>query len=401
MTTDTYSSSARAGSKEATYAALAAEHVAPCISIYLTSGVGADVAKQQLPRVKSLLRAAEADLRNSAMSLEEAEAFLTSNWRAVEEGQPPHPIAEALAVFISKDFFGFSHLPAPVIDRVMVGEEFFVRPLLSCLPHEDRFFVLTLSQKHVKLLEGSRRGLRERTLWDTPESLREDFEGYSFGFERQYQMHTASSPESLQKGAVFHGRSLRHKDRIAHFLHDVNQGVVTALKDQPGPLIVAALDYLVPIYREVNTHTQLLQETIGGNPDLLSPNAIYTAAWNIVGKELSKTTEHAFAVYTQHMNSPLTSSNLRETVAAAHRGLVRFLFVPATGERWGSLVPPETVHVHSVQEPGDSDLLNLAAILTLRHGGQVYALPPGNLSEGADMAAVFRYALGSQAAGVA
>jgi hypothetical protein len=361
--------------------------------------VGAGSAKQQLPRLKTLLQAAGPSFRNSSISLEEAEALLTSNWHAVEEGRPPHPSAEGLAVFMSSDFFGYSHLPAAVADRVVVGGEFFIRPLLSLVPHDDRFFVLALSQKHVKLFEGSRRGIRERTLWDTPESLREDFEGYSFSFERQYQMHTASSPESLQKGAVFHGRSLRHKDRIAHFFHDVDRGVVTALKGQPGPLILAALDYLVPIYREANTHTQLLDETIGGNPDLLPPNAIYAAAWKIVEEKLSKAGSRAFAVYHQHMNSPLTSSNLRETLAAAHRGLIRFLFVASVGERWGQLAPPETVHVHSTPEPGDSDLLNLAAILTLRHGGNVYVVPPNQLPEGADIAAVFRYALGSQVAG--
>lgn len=398
MTPDTQTSGTKTGT-EADYPTLAAEHMPPCISIYMTSGVGVESAEQELLRVRNLLQTAEPSLQNSSMSLEEAGALLTSNWHTVQEGQPPHPSAKGLAVFISKDFFGFSHLPAPVDDRVVVGSDFFVRPLLSLVPPEDRFFVLTLSQKHAKLFEGSRRGMRERTLWETPENLREDFEGYSFSFERQYEMHTAYSPLSSLKGAVFHGRSLRHKDRIAHFLHDINRGVVTALKGQPGPLILATLDYLVPIYSEVNTHTQLLEQTIGGNPDLLSPNAIYTAAWKIVDEELSKAGARAFAVYTQHMNSPLTSSNLRETLAAAHRGLVRFLFVASSAERWGSLVPPETVHVHTTQEPGDTDLLNLAAILTLRHGGHVYTVPPSQLREGADLAAVFRYALGSQVAG--
>lgn len=399
MTTELQSSGANAGTKEADYAVLAAEHIQPCVSIYLASGVGVESAKQELPRLKELLQAAGPDLKNTSMSVEEAEAVLISNWHAVQEGQPPHPSAEGLAVFISKDFFGFSHLPAPVGDRVAIGSEFFVRPLLSLIPQEDRFYVLTLSQKHVKLYEGSRRGMSERTLWDTPESLHEDFEGYSFSFERQYEMHTAYSPLSDQKGAVFHGRSLRHKDRIAHFFHDVDGGVAAALKGQHAPLILAAVDYLIPIYKTVNTYPHLLDHALMGSPDLLSPNQLYAAGWKIVGEEMSKAANSAFAVYHQHMNAPLTSSNLRETLAAAHRGVVRFLFIPSTGERWGSLVPPETVHVHGAQERGDGDLLNLAAILTLRHGGHVYVVPQNQLPEGADIAAVFRYALGSQAAG--
>jgi hypothetical protein len=60
------------------------------------------------------------------------------------------------------------------------------------------------------------------------------------------------------------------------------------------------------------------------------------------------------------------------------------------GEQWGSLVLPETVHLHSGQEPGDDELLNLAAVLTLRHEGPVYVVPPDELREGASLAAVFR-----------
>jgi hypothetical protein len=55
--------------------------------------------------------------------------------------------------------------------------------------------------------------------------------------------------------------------------------------------------------------------------------------------------------------------------------------------------------VHAKQEPGDGDLLNLAAILTLRHGGRVYLVPPEQLREGVDLAAVFRFGLGSHVAG--
>ena len=397
MTTDTQMSGAKAGTKEADFTVLAAEHVPPCVSIYASNAVGGESAQEQLPRLKNLLQTASPNLRDSSMTVEEAQALLTYNWRAVQEGQPQHPSAEGLAVFISRDFFGFSHLPARVADRVTVGSEFFVRPLLSLIPHDDRFHILALSQKHVKLFEGSRRGMREQTLQATPENLHEDLEGHSF--EQRYQMHTASSRESLQKGAVFHGPSLRNKDRLIHFFRDVDKGVADVLKGQQAPLILAAVDYLVPIYRTANTYTHLLDHAIIGSPDLLSPNELYAAGWKIVEEEMAKAADGAFAVYTQHANTPLTSNNLRETLAAAHRGLVRFLFVQSAGERWGLLVPPDTVHVHGVQEPGDGELLNLAAILTIRHGGHVYVVPQSQLAQGADTAAVFRYALGSQVAG--
>ncbi len=393
MTTDTYASGG--GAKEVDYEALTAEHVAPCISIYLSRKLDAESRKQQM-RIRILLETVAPVLKSSSMTADEVEALAIANWQAVEQSRPSHGEAPGLALFVSKGFFGYSHLPAPVADRVAVGREFLVRPLLPLIPYADRFYILTLSQKHAKLYEGSRRGMQERTLWNTPESLRDDLAGHSF--ERQYQMHTASSRESLQKGAVFHGPSLRHKDRIIHFFRDIDKGVMVALNGQQAPLILAAVDYLVPIYKSANTYAHLLEHALIGSPDRLSTNELYAAGWKIVEEELSKAADGAFAVYNQHINTPLTSSNLRETVTAAQRGLVRFLFLPPSDEQWGALAPPDTVRLHSVEEPGDVELLNLAAVLTLRHGGHVYVVPQSRLREGAGLAAVFRYPLGSQVA---
>src|ERR1039458_4120862 len=384
-------------SREAECADLIARHVEPCISIYTSDCSGRDGERQCLPRLNRLLRTAESRLQKTSMTIDEAESLLTSNWRLFEESGASHLGSQGFAVFMSKDFFGYRRLTAPVANQVAVAHEFLVRPLLPLVPPEDHFFVLALSQNHVRLLEGSRIGICERAMHEVPWNLPQDLEGLHF--ERHYQMHTASSPSAHQKGAVFHGPSIEHKDRLIHFFRDVDRGVADSLKGQQGPLILAAVDSLFPTYREANTYPHLLDETIDGNPDLLSPNALHDAAWKIFEEQVSKASARAFAVYQEHVNTPLTSSNLREVIVAAERGVVRFLFVPSNGERWGSLGPSQTVHVHAKQEPGDGDLLNLAAILTLRHGGRVYLVPPEQLREGVDLAAGIRFGLGSHVAG--
>jgi len=392
MTANASAREAPVAVKEADYTLLTAGHTAPCISLYLTSKP-VETAQQRLVRLRSMLRAAESHLGGFSMTVDEAESWLASAWRAIEAGQAARPAAEGLAIFLSKDSVSYRPLREPVAETVVIGNEFFVRPLLPLVPRDERFFILELSQKHVQLYEGSASGIKERALEGIPENVREDFKGH--GFEREYQLHTASSRASGQKGAVFHGPSLDEKDRIAHFLRDVERGVSAALQGQQAPLLLAAVDYLIPIYRSVNTYAHLSDDAIIGSPHLFGLNELYTAAWKIVEKGISQQEQGAFAVYQEHANTRLTSSNLRQILAEAQRGLIRFLFVSPSAERWGSISSPGAVHLHSTQEPGDSDLLNLAATLTLRHGGQVFVETSNRLPEGAAAAAVFRFALGS------
>ena len=78
---------------------------------------------------------------------------------------------------------------------------------------------------------------------------------------------------------------------------------------------------------------------------------------------------------------------------AAYYGRVESLFVAVDQEQWGSFDPAtETLQIHEQGEPGDEDLLDLAATQTLLHGGAVYAVEQAQMPTGVPLAAVFRYA---------
>lgn len=376
------------------YAVLAASQGQPCISIYTAPLSEIEASKQDVTRLTALLRTLQDKFSNDWLTLEMAEAILRSNWQLLQERTLAHRRTRTLAIFMNKSFFACYHLLSAVPEYAVVGGEFHIRPLLPLLPVDDRFFLLALSQNHVKLYQGSYHGLTERNVAEIPESLREDLSDRTF--EQGYESHTAASASSTTKGAIFHGTHQDRKEQLLHFFRHVNQGIADSLKGQEAPLVVASVDYLFPIYKVANTYPHLLENAVAGNPDILSPDSLHDAAWKIVEENVSKTRDRAFAVYAAHINTPLASSNLREILNAANRGLIRFLFVPPVIECWGRLVAPDVVHVHAHQEPGDDDLLNLAAIHTIRHGGHVHVISPTQLREGAEVAAVFRYGLDSK-----
>lgn len=65
----------------------------------------------------------------------------------------------------------------------------------------------------------------------------------------------------------------------------------------------------------------------------------------------------------------------------------------ANGQRqWGHFDPVSgELAVHEDAGPRDTDLLDLAAVQTIRHGGTVYALTPDQMPDPAPLAAILRY----------
>ncbi|HXQ26049.1 MAG TPA: hypothetical protein VN822_06560 [Candidatus Acidoferrales bacterium] len=372
------------------WAALAAERETPCISVYLPLGSGAAAAKPEFAQIRRLLQTSQASFEGAPVTAAEAEVLLSSQWHRVLESQPVHGGGAAgLVLFLSGGFFACYQLPASFPARVVIGREFYIRPLLHLVSADDQFLILAASQKHVRFFRCSRYGIHGLTLERIPELLRQDLETHSI--EKQIQFHSGTPSLPGKKGVVFYGSEPDPKDRILRFFRDIDQKVKGSLKGQHAPLVVAAVDYLFPIYKTANTYPHLLETSIGGNPDLTTPEALHAAAWKVVEKHLEEAKDRSFGVYKDHINTDSTSSSLRKVLPSAQEGRVRFLFVPEETEHWGSLVPPETVHVHGKRENGDAELLNLASVLTIRGGGQVYIVAQNQLPEGAELAAAFRY----------
>ena len=62
------------------------------------------------------------------------------------------------------------------------------------------------------------------------------------------------------------------------------------------------------------------------------------------------------------------------------------------GEQWGTFdAATNTLQIHEQAQPGDEDLLDLAATQTLLHDGAVYVLAQGEMPDAAPLATVFRY----------
>jgi hypothetical protein len=372
--------------------ALTAKHTGLCISIFMpTFRSGAESQQNQI-RFKNLLRRAE-------------EKLLAGSWRPQEIKELLEPAqalagnilfwrrqSDGLALFLAKDFFRCFTLPEPFEELIAVAERFQIKPLLPVLSGDRRFYILALSQKEVRLLEGTGRGVREIELESVPKTLAEALQLDEL--EKQVRFR-AGSPGSSTGMAMVSGHGAVAddvKDNLLKYFRLIDRGLRDLLKDDLAPLVLAGVEYLFPIYREACTYPRLMEEGIAGNPKGVSAEALHRTALKLVGPFFQKAENDAITQYRQSSGTGLTSADVQEIVPAAVHGRVGLLFVATGRQSWGVFDTDKgTVELHRKMTAGSEDLLETAAIQTFLNGGSVFILPPEKMPDARDLIAVFRY----------
>jgi hypothetical protein len=314
--------------------------------------------------------------------LRPAQALLTDEmfWQRQDEG---------LALFLNQSFFDYFNLPMEMPELAIVTERFHLKPLLRVLSGATSYYLLALSQKQVKLFKGTRYKIQELTLPGLPTNIAEALD------EEDFQPQLQARSQRGRRGLVMHGHgdaSARAKDRLLRFFRQINAHLHEHLPDGQAPLVLAGVEYLLPIYREANTYPYLLAEGIHGNPEHLPAAELLQQAWTLVHPQHLRQREQATELYRQLRGTGRTTNRLSEAIIAATQGRVATLFVPIGVHRWGIFDPAEQrLETHAEVQPGDEDLLDLVALQTLAHGGVVHVVRPEQMPGHAPVAAIHRY----------
>jgi Bacterial archaeo-eukaryotic release factor family 7 len=378
--------------------ALSERHNGPCISMFLpTHRSGMETQQDQL-RLRNHIRAAENRLLLDHLRTTQVEHLLQPIQALLEdESFWLHP-GDGLALFRSPDTFRTYWLPSSFQEQVVVTDHFYLKPLLPFLSKDERFSILALSQNEVRLLQATHYSIRKVDLPAVvPRSLAEALT-YDEP-ENELLPRSSSSGVSRGKGGrratIFHGQGVGIDDARAdllRYVQQVDRGLHELLRDEKAPLVLACVESLFPLYREVNTYPHLLDQAVPGNPDKLSAETLRRQAWAIMEPYLLLAREQAAARYREYIETGRASHNVREIIAAAFHGQVESLFIAIDQEQWGTFHPAtNTYHVHRVARYHDDDLLDIAATQTLLHSGSVYAVGQAQVPGGELVAAVFRY----------
>lgn len=359
--------------------ALMTWHNEACVSIYMPLHRAGAETQQEPIRLKNLLRQAESRLVERGMRAPEAKALLEPvvHLQGNERFWVYHG-AEGLALFVAPGLFQHYRVSHTFDELAMVGETFHVKPLLRLFADEGRFYLLTLSQKNVRLYEGSRLGLGEVPLpEDWPTSLEEAQGGAQF--DRSLQHHASAPGGDGGWVGMVHGHAPEDlkKKWLEKYVRSVAHHLDTLLKGERLPLILATVDYYQPMFRDALRYPHVAEDGIMGSPDHLGKKELHDRAWAIAEPWFARRCQEAATKHRQLSGTDRAPTELEQIVPAAHAGRVEVVFTADGEQVWGTHEPETArVAIHQQRQSGDVDLLNLAVEQTLLHGGDAYVTKP-------------------------
>jgi Bacterial archaeo-eukaryotic release factor family 7 len=371
---------------------LASLQETPAVSIYLPTHLAPD-ARQDAIRLKNLLERAEVALEARGMRRCEAEELLTAAGKLPDDADFWKGLSQGLAIFVTPKLFRAYRLPLAFDESFTVQQRLHIKPLLPVADYGERFLLLALSQKHVRLLEINRSEHREVAVPGMPDSKRQAL-NYD-GVDRGEQVHSAMRGNLGKQAAVFHGQGGEKdtaKEELEQFFQVISRALEPVLRQETAPLLLAGVDYILPIFRKTSSYAHIVERHLTGNCDLLTNQQLHERSWEIMRPYFDRPRRESLEKLRAFLGTGKASGDAAEVAGAATTGKIDVLLADVNQEQLGTFDKDLGRAVICDQAcNGSEDLVNLAVAETLLHGGTVFAAQPHELPDSSPLAATFRY----------
>lgn len=371
----------------------------PSVSIFIPTHREWNEKGKDITRYKNQLNKAEKILSNLIREkelnnfLKPAKDLLVNKefWNHQELG---------LAVYFNKDEFKTFRLPERVEEFLFVNSVYYIKPLLPVITGNGKFFVLAFDQKKTRLYECTKYTINKLNIPAIITNLDKMLEFYDT--ERSLQFHSGIRQASTRgkgrnRGSVFHGQGTgsdetEHKKNLLDFAHIINTGIHKLLKDETSPLIIAAVEYLIPIYVKANSYPYLYENHLHLNAEEFNTDQLLEKALELVKPSFEKESKRAFSKYEQFSGNGKASSNIEEIIKASLGNRIEYLWVDINEHVWGKFNEiDQEIEYEGKLTPENKDLLDFATAQTILNNGTVYALKRNEMPVRKPAFAVFRF----------
>jgi hypothetical protein len=356
--------------------------VACGISIYLPVDTEQRDKRAPQARLRTLVDGAQALLERCEIEPHEQASLTDSLSGAVDSIDFARHRDPGLAIFAGHLTDGNSllevvSLPQSPAELATVGTDFHIKPLLPLIAANQRFGILALSKANVRLLTATPFTWTELKLETLP-------------IEAQAELDSRPAVESAPgEDAAQDAR----RELLVSSANYIETAVKAAIGNDPAPLVLVADSHVAGHFRQQVEISQIHEQWLDLNPFALSDTELHAKALDVIRPELDVDLNAVLEQVVARLGTaePDVAIKLEEILTAASEGRVDAIVVAEDEAIWGCLNPDGSVLAHGTPVPPDEDLLNLAAILTLRHGGRAFAVPCERIPRRVPAAATLRF----------
>ena len=369
----------------------------PAISVYLPSDLPGGRGQRLSVRLKKLTAELEQRCTERGLPAEEVAQLIRPFEENAETIEAEGAEGPGLAMFASPEGFRHFWIARETPQSVVVADNFHVRPVMDLMHGEQRFYILGIAQKEVRVLRCTEHSSEEVPLPpDFPTNLLEFIATDQPDHNLRNKATSGPGPGTNPTGRnVSFGTSAEkeHKDEYLHqYFTAINRAVVDLLKgEDKTPLVAAGVEFELAIYRKANTYPYLCPTDVQGAPNGLRGAELHTRALECVEEARRARLADLLAQHEKQAGG-VADASVAEIVKAAYDGRVAFLLAGRTTTAYGNFdEATHRVRQHKRPVNGDEDLVNAAAVQTVLHAGDVYVLDDEQIPGGRPMAAVMRY----------
>jgi hypothetical protein len=367
-----------------------------CISVYMPTRAAASSEVKKMPiQLKTLLNDVKKKLSEEHnLDTREVDKLLKPATDLIGDRVFWQNQKQGLALFLNSNHFSYYRLPSEVPEIAGVSRYFNLLPLMNEVMFNNYYYVLALSKNHNRVLRCTKDSVEEINIEGVPDSIQEILQYDESEKTLQYHSSGGTSP-------IFHGQGVvddEKREELLQYFRMIDQGLNKYFnskdKKQKFPLIMMSVKSLFPLYKEINTYPNLLENNIEGNPDDASPDSIKNSACNIASEYFYKQLDEINRMYHDLKGTGKTSTQLEDIVSASVFSRVENLLIKKNISQYGTFDAEENKVILATEGNGEKDtyeLYNFAAINSIENGGQVYVLDEDQMPDGEDIIAIYRF----------
>jgi hypothetical protein len=84
---------------------------------------------------------------------------------------------------------------------------------------------------------------------------------------------------------IFHGHGSAgdaQEEQVLRYLRKVDRALGEVVAGERAPMVLAAVEHLAPLWRQVTTYPHLVDKTLAGNPEELGLHDLHARAWAVI-----------------------------------------------------------------------------------------------------------------------